>query len=133
MEDDIEPWVENFKTLLTQIDNMLADDHDEWEDYLHAARSAVATLDRIHFFRMTDRLEEQRWIIQVLQDYAYHDADEGSIQDIADWCRASWLRILRDHPEDVDILKGQYYSLMIHLHFKFHASFSFDHLLMFVL
>lgn len=110
IEDDIEFAVENVKTFLTRIDNMLLDNRDEWEDCLHAARSAITTLDRIHFFRMTDRLEEQRWIIQVFQDYAYHDPDEGFIADIADWCRTSWLRILRDHPEDVDILKGQYWA-----------------------
>jgi hypothetical protein len=98
--------VETVKLLLSRLNNMLNDYPGDWEDYLQSARSGMATLDRIHFFRKTDRLIEQIWIIQVLQDYAYHDSDNGCIQDVADWCQKAWLRILRDHPDQPEILKG---------------------------
>ena len=106
MEEDTESLVTSVKSFLTQVDSMLVEDADQWEDYLPAARSAIAVLDRIHFLDLRERLEEQRWIIQVFQDYAYHSPDEGCIQDIAEWCRTSWLRILRDHPDDVEALIG---------------------------
>lgn len=124
MEEDTESLVNSVKTFLTQLDNMLAEDADYWEDYLPPARSAIAVLDRIQFFELPGRLAEQRWIIQVLQDYAYHNPDEGNIQNIAEWCRTSWLRILHDHPEDVETLigmppqfNGSYSFLWWFLHF----------------
>ncbi len=108
-EDDTESTVNSVKRTLTQIGNMLAVDPDEWEDYIPSARQAMASLDRISFFRQ-NRLPEQQWITQILQDFAYHDSDEGAIRDIADWCQSTWLRMLRDHPNDVVILTGTYHQ-----------------------
>jgi hypothetical protein len=107
MEQDTESVVVSVKRLLSQIDNMLADDADDWESYLPGAQSAISSLDRINFIRIPDRLPEQRWIVQILQDYAYHDSDEGAVRDIAEWCQAAWLRILRDHPGDFAALTGK--------------------------
>lgn len=109
MEADSEAILESVKRVLAQIDSVVADDPEEWENYLGRARSAMSSLDRIHFFRDPSRLPEQQWLIQVLQDYAYHEADDGSIRDIANWCQTSWLRILRDHPDNVEILSGKNY------------------------
>lgn len=109
MEQDAESIVASVKRLLSQIDNMLADDNDDWQAYLQSARSAISSLDRINFIRAPNRLPEQKWIIQILQDYAYHDSDEGAIRDIAEWCQAAWLRILRDHAGDVTALTGMRY------------------------
>jgi hypothetical protein len=108
MEADAEAILESVKRVLSQIDAMLEEVPDEWDAYLGRARSIISSLDRIHFFRYPNRLAEQQWIIQVLQDYAYHDADDGSIIEVAEWCQTSWLRILRDHPDDVDILTGKH-------------------------
>lgn len=96
------------KNNLTLLDEMLSDRPHEWEGWLSTARSAMSTIDAIHFFRDTGRLQEQTWLIQILQDYAFHDADEGCIRDIAEWCQASWLRILRDHTDDATILNGTF-------------------------
>jgi hypothetical protein len=85
---------------------VLNEHRGEWEIYLPVARSAIKSLEEVEYFSLPGRLAEQRWMVQVLQNYAYHDSDDGSIQDIADWCQASWLRILRDHPEDVESLTG---------------------------
>jgi len=106
MEDATDSVTESVRGVLTGIENMLTEHRDEWENYLLAARSTIASLDEAEYFSLPDRLSEQRWTVQVLQDYAYHDSDDGSIQDIADWCQASWLRILRDHPDDVETLTG---------------------------
>lgn len=117
MEEDTESLVNSVKTFLTQLHDILVEDVDHWEDYLTPARSAITVLDRIQYFELPGRLSEQRWIIQVLQDYAYHNPDEGSIQNIAEWCRKSWLRILLDHPEDVETLIG--------MSLQFDGSYSF--------
>jgi hypothetical protein len=106
MEDVADSATESMRGVLTSIEKMLTENRNEWEHYLPAARSAITFLDEVDYFSLPDQLAEQRWIVQVLQDYAYHDSDDGNIQDIADWCQASWLRILRDHPDDVESLTG---------------------------
>jgi hypothetical protein len=106
MEDAADSIIDSVRNVLTDIENMLNDNRDQWENYLPAARSTIASINLVDFFGLTDRLAEQRWIVQILQDYAFHNSDDGSIQDIADWCQASWLRILQDHPDDVDTLTG---------------------------
>ncbi len=106
MEDAASSITESLRGVLSSIRNMLVEHQDQWKNYLPAARSTMTSLDEIEYFSLPDRLAEQRWMIQVLQDYAYHDSDDGSIQDIAYWCQLSWLRILRDHPNDVESLTG---------------------------
>jgi hypothetical protein len=106
MEDTANSVTESVKEVLTSIENMLTEHRHEWKNYLPAARSTITSLDEVEYFSLPDRLTDQRRIVQVLQGYAYHDSDDGSIQDIADWCQASWLRILRDHPDDVETLTG---------------------------
>lgn len=96
----------NVKHNLELLHNMLSERPGEWEQWLSTARSATRAIDAMSFLKDTGRLQEQVWLIQVLQDYAFHDADEGCIRDIARWCQSSWLRVLRDHPDNVTILKG---------------------------
>jgi hypothetical protein len=111
MEDAADSVIDSVRNVLTDIESMLNGNRDQWENYLSTARSTIASIEEVNFFSLTNRLAEQRWIVQVLQDYAYHDSDDGSIQDIADWCQASWLRILQDHPDDMDTLTGLFYQL----------------------
>jgi hypothetical protein len=106
-----EAVLQRIKDSLQQIDDMLVDEPHNWQAWLPTARSSMTALDGMHFFRNTARFQEQAWIIQRLQDYAFHDADSGSIRDVADWCQRSWLRVLRDHPEDVTILTGTFIVL----------------------
>lgn len=106
MAETADSVIESIRGVLTRIEIMLTEQRDEWENYLPAARSTTTCLDEFEYFGLPDRLAEQRWFVEVLQDYAFHDSDDGSIQDIADWCQASWLRILCDHPDDVESLTG---------------------------
>ncbi|TAQ91287.1 hypothetical protein B7494_g462 [Chlorociboria aeruginascens] len=105
-EQDPEGLVEQVKSIVTLLYGVASSCSDEWETYLPSARSAMTALDRLRFFRDPQRFAEQVWIIQGLQDYAYHDADNGCIRDIAEYCQASWLRVLRNYPENVDSLAG---------------------------
>jgi hypothetical protein len=96
----------NVKNNLVLLNKMLSERPGEWEQWLSTARLAMRAIDAMSFLKDTGRLQEQVWLIQVLQDYSFHDADEGCIQDISQWCQSSWLRVLRDHPNNVTILKG---------------------------
>jgi hypothetical protein len=105
--DDSEDLVDQIKNIVTVLYEVVSSYPHQWENYVDSARSAMTALERLHFFREHARFGEQVWIIQGLQDYAYHDADTGCIRDIAEFCQASWLRVLRNHPENVDILTGK--------------------------
>jgi hypothetical protein len=111
MDDETESLLATVKTSLSQVSQRLVDDGDHIEAYLPAVRSAIAFLNRIHYFRIPDRLVDQIWMIRVLQDIAYSNSDTGGIQDIADWCLTSWLGILHDRPENVDVLRGSSHQL----------------------
>lgn len=102
-----ENLIEQCKTIVTQIDEMLATDPRNFDAHVPGARSVMTALDRIHFFRDASRVAEQNWLVIGLQDLAYHDADNGSIGDIAAWCQASFLKILRNSPTNVDTLSGE--------------------------
>lgn len=108
---DSEDLVDQVKHIVTTLNEVVSSRPHQWETYLASARSAVAALERLSFFRDPARFAEQVWIIRGLQDYAYHDADSGCISDIADFCQASWLRVLRNNPDNVDILTGRLKSL----------------------
>ncbi|RDL34515.1 uncharacterized protein BP5553_07643 [Venustampulla echinocandica] len=94
------------KSIVTQLDGVLSSSPHEWATYVPSARSAMGAIDRIHFFRDRQRFAEQIWVLQGLQDFAYHDPDSGCIRDIAEWCQIAWLRILQDHPENLEALTG---------------------------
>ena len=113
-----EDLVEQVKSIITLLYEVVSSRPQECETYVPSARSAMTALDHLRFFRDPARFAEQVWIIQGLQDFAYHDADNGCIQDVAEYCQASWLRVLRNFPENVETLAGK-------LHIYFHETFKF--------
>lgn len=111
LEDEMEDSIASIKEQILDIDEMLSDYPEEVNDFLSTARSAMTSLDRLNFFRLPRRLTEQVWMLRILQDMAFHDADNGCLRDVADWVQRKWLRILRDHPDDKDILAGMTHSM----------------------
>jgi hypothetical protein len=102
-----EDLVDQVKSIASLLYDVVTARPHEWEAYLASARSAMTALDHLRFFRDPTRFAEQVWIIQGLQDYAYHDADSGCIRDVAEYCQSSWLRVLRNYPDNVETLTGK--------------------------
>lgn len=101
-----EDYIAQSKSIVDLLNEVVTERPYEWETYLASARSAMNALDHVRFFRETNRFVEQVWLLDSLQDYAFHDPDNGYIQDIAVWCESSWLRLLRTFPENTQILTG---------------------------
>ncbi|KAM3085066.1 hypothetical protein ACMFMG_003502 [Clarireedia jacksonii] len=101
-----EDMVEQVKSIITLLDEVVSTRPNDCATYIPSARSAVTALEHLRFFRDPQRFAEQIWILQGLQDFAFYDADNGCVQDVADFCQNSWLRVLRNYPENVDVLKG---------------------------
>ena len=106
MDQNSEDLVQQVKDIVTELYDVTSTRPHEIEAYIPSARSAVTALDHLRFFRDPQRFAEQIWIIQGLQDFTYYDADNGCIRDIAEWCQESWLRVLRNYPENVETLIG---------------------------
>lgn len=102
-----EDMVEQVKSIVTLLNEVISSRPLECETYIPSARSAITALEHLHFFRGPARIAEQVWIIQGLQRFAFYDADNGSVIDIADFCQITWLRVLRNYPENVDVLTGK--------------------------
>ncbi|KAE9369796.1 hypothetical protein N431DRAFT_443421 [Stipitochalara longipes BDJ] len=99
-----EDLIKQIKEIVTQLYEVVSTSPLEWESYVPSARSAITALEHIHFFRDPARLSEQIWIIQGLQAYAYLDSDNRRMQDVAEHCESAWLQVLRNDPENVEIL-----------------------------
>jgi hypothetical protein len=107
-DGNFEDLVHQVKDIIELLNEVVARRPHEWETYLVSARSAVTALDRLRFFRDPQRFAEQVWILHGLQDYSFHDPDAGVLRDIAEWTQSSWLRVLRNFPENVEVLTGMW-------------------------
>ncbi|RQM06913.1 hypothetical protein DH86_00000063 [Scytalidium sp. 3C] len=106
-ERHTEAEIDQIRDTVNSLYEVASDRPQDWEEYLQPARSTMATLDRLRYFRDPQRFDEQIWVIQGFQDYAFHDTESGAIQDIVDWCQGAWLSVLRNHPENVQSLSAQ--------------------------
>jgi hypothetical protein len=77
--------VEQAKSIVTLLYEVVSSRPHEWKRYVASARSAMAALDNLCFYRDPARLTEQVWIIHGLPKFAYHDADSECIWDIAEY------------------------------------------------
>ena len=77
-----------------------------WEQRLHIARTAIATLNSTGFVQMPNRTADRTFVITALQRLAYHDANGAGVADIAEWCMNQWLSLLQRNAEDLSALRG---------------------------
>ncbi|KAF2088360.1 hypothetical protein K490DRAFT_65036 [Saccharata proteae CBS 121410] len=90
------------KSVVTQIAAMLESDPNMWETYLPSARGVVTAIDAVSSIETTD----WTWIVEVLQNLAFVEPDEGGVTDIGNWCLSQWLAILEHNPDYWPALKG---------------------------
>ncbi|KAI9894024.1 MAG: hypothetical protein M1814_004794 [Vezdaea aestivalis] len=80
---------------------------DDWQSYINLARSVMSSIDEQFFMAMTNKTEEQIWIVNGLQKLAYYRPDEIGLRDIADWAIRQWLIICEREPSNVDALQDR--------------------------
>ena len=91
---------------LQRIDSAVDAASNNWDRHISAARAVVSLVDGTSLMQRADRTDDQTFIITRLQRLAYHDADSGGVQDIADWCLTQWLGLLQRDDENVEALTG---------------------------
>lgn len=77
---------------------------DSWREQLQAVRSTTGFLEIVDTVPDAARKSWQLPLIRVFQRVAFGDADNGAVQDVADWCLRQTLTLLHVYPEDVEIL-----------------------------
>jgi hypothetical protein len=77
---------------------------ESWREQLQAIRSTTMSLEILDGTPEEARKRWQLPLISVFQRVAFADADNGLVQDVADWCLRQALTLLHLYPQDVDIL-----------------------------
>jgi hypothetical protein len=101
-----EQHISSAKAGLRQIQNNVEAGDNNWDAHVSTARGIIASINSTSLMQCANHLADQTLIISGLQALAYHDADLGGVQDIADWCVNQWLSIVQRDPEIVDALQG---------------------------
>ena len=94
------------RSSVAEIYETLGTNSSAWQFSLPMARGAMSALDVTMYMRRKDELEDQIWFINGIQKLAYHEPEAGAVSDISEWCLGSWLVVLQNHPENVEVLKG---------------------------
>jgi hypothetical protein len=77
---------------------------ESWREQVQAIRNTTMSLEILD---TVPDLTQKRWqlpLVSVFQRVAYGDADNGPVQDMADWCLRQALTLLRLYPEDAEVL-----------------------------
>lgn len=74
---------------------------------VETARNIISHLSRSPFMSWPDRHDDQIFILNELQNVAYHEADNGGVQDIAQWCLQQFLTMLNRQSESLEALTGR--------------------------
>lgn len=77
---------------------------ESWREQLQAIRSTIKSLEILDGTPEEARKRWQLPLVSVFQRVAFADADNGPVQDVADWCLRQALTLLHLYPQDVDIL-----------------------------
>ena len=107
MDSDLNDRMAMCRTSIACIRSMLRSRPNDWQSYVSHARFVMATIDTVPFSADPADLDQRTWMIEGLQKLAYHETDNGSFSDIADWCMRHWLVVLQHQPENVTTLRGR--------------------------
>ncbi|KAI9751594.1 MAG: hypothetical protein M1835_001197 [Candelina submexicana] len=106
MTSNAERRIASVKTQVKQIYLALQEHQSDLQSSVNTARDVMHVIGSTTFMSRPGRVGDQVWLIEGLQRLAYHDFDTGGVRDIADWCLRHWLRVLTNHPENVEAHRG---------------------------
>jgi hypothetical protein len=96
-------WVQHVTSILDYLNNRTQAPNAQT---CQSARDLMASLDAWSFLGSTSYYGLQIRALEILQQFAFYNADSGSIRDIASWVLERWLRVLQRHPRSVEALRG---------------------------
>lgn len=109
-----EQLINSAKAGLITIRNTLSHCPSQWKKHTDTVRTCVNNIETSNIMLGSNRLEERLWLITEIQEFAYFDADSGSIADLAAWCEREWNRVLGTDGTNIDALRGMLVSVLYH-------------------
>lgn len=106
MSNRSEELIASAKAGLTNVRNSLASAPAHWQNCSSAVRTCMSYIDESRLMQASRRLDEKLWILNEVQNFAYFDADNGGVADVATWCEREWNRIIAGDPYNVGALTG---------------------------
>jgi hypothetical protein len=73
---------------------------------LEMLRNDIRTLNEFRLFDGTGNILIQTRTLSFVQSIAFRGFALGDVSDVANWCLERWLRLVSNHPHDVDVLRG---------------------------
>lgn len=98
---------------VTQIDLALrqyerdADSRTLVDQHVPLARQVITLLNDVDFIAPASDPSIQVYVVDVLQQLAFYDAEHGSVRDLETWSQNAWLTLSQAHPRNIAILLGQ--------------------------
>ena len=77
---------------------------ESWREQVQAIRNTTRSLEILDRTPDGSRMRWQLPLVSVFQRVAFADADNGAVQDVADWCLRQALTLLHLYPDNVEIL-----------------------------
>jgi hypothetical protein len=109
-----EQLITSAKAGLTTVRNTLSHSPSQWKKHTDTVRTCVNNIETSNIMLGSNRLEERLWFITEIQEFAYFDADSGSIADLAAWCEREWNRVLSTDSTNIDALRGMIVFVLYH-------------------
>lgn len=100
-----EQYIASAKAGLTSIRSIL--NTPNWRSGIPNVRTCISYINSSQLMLNKDRMEERLWILNEVQQFAYHDPDAGGVTELASWCELEYNRILAYDPNHVRALKGR--------------------------
>jgi hypothetical protein len=94
----------NLMSVVGLMSNNLDTRPESWREQLQAVRSTTALLEILDTVPDQARKQWQLHLISVFQRVAFGDADNGAVQDVADWCLRQALTLLHLYPNNFEVL-----------------------------
>ena len=82
-----------------------------WTHGTSAVKTCINYINASQMMFNDSRLDERLWILNEVQQFAYHDPDAGGITELATWCEIEYNRILSVNPLHVGALQGKFENL----------------------
>ena len=107
---DEERRVDEILTNLRTLASLNPSTQTENNARVDTARTIIQFLNTSTFMIWPGRYDDQIFLITELQNIAYHEADNGGVQHVAQWCIMQFLDLLARYPDSILALTGKQHS-----------------------
>lgn len=123
MDPRSESLIAKAKLTLTDINHNLHSSPHSWPTFTATIRTITTHISSTPLLEIPSRNEESTWLLTQIQSFAFFDADNGPIPDLAAWCEHGWDSVLHYDHYNPSALQGigeawlgksQYYLARIH-------------------